>query len=61
MFNRNGKNLTVHSKINFKIKLFDVTVYRYSAESHEKYVNGKFESFSASTNHNEQRKVLQNL
>ena len=56
LFDRNGQNLTVHSKINFEIKLLDITLYRYSAESHEKYVNGKFESFSATTNQNKKKK-----
>ena len=56
VFNRNGRNLTVHSKINFEIKILDITLYRYSAESQEKYVNGKFESFSATTNQNEKKK-----
>ena len=35
LFDRNGKNLVVHNKINFKIKVFGVTVYRYSSEGHE--------------------------
>ena len=39
VFNRNGRNLTVRSKINFEIKMLDITLYRYSAESQEKYVN----------------------
>ena len=56
VFNRKGRNLTVHSKINFEIKVLDITLYRYSAESQEKYVNGKFESFSATTNQNEKKK-----
>ena len=56
VFNRNGRNLTVHSKINFEIKLLDITLYRYSAESQEKYVNGKFESFLATTDQNEKKK-----
>ena len=56
LFDRNGKNLTVHNKINFKIKVFGVTVFRYFSEVHEEYVNGKFESFSASTNHNNKEK-----
>jgi hypothetical protein len=56
VFNRNGRNLTVHSKINFKIKILDITLYRYSSESQEKYVDGKFESFSAITNQNEKKK-----
>jgi len=56
LFDKNGKNLTVHNKINFKIKVFGVTVYRYFSEGYEKYVNGKFESFSATTNHNNKEK-----
>ena len=56
LFDRNGQNLTVHNKINFKIKVFGVTVFRYSSEGHEKYVNGKFENFSAVTNHNNKEK-----
>ena len=56
LFDRNGQNLTVHNKINFKIKVFGVTVYRYSSEGYEKYVNGKFENFSAITDHNKKEK-----
>ena len=56
VFNRSGRSLTVHGKINFEIKILDITLYRYSAESQEKYVNGKFESFSATTNQNEKKK-----
>ena len=56
LFDRNGQNLSVHNKINFKIKVFGVTVYRYSSEGQEKYINGKFESFSATTNHNNKKK-----
>ena len=56
VFNRNGRNLTVHGKINFEVKMLDITLYRYSAESQEKYVNGKFESFSATTNQNKKKK-----
>ena len=55
-FYRDGKNLTVQNKINFKIKKFGVTLYRYSSEGLEKYNNGKFESFSAKTNHNNKEK-----
>ena len=56
LFDRKGYNLTVHNKINFKIKVFGVIVYRYSSEGYEKYVNGKFKSFSATTNHNKKEK-----
>jgi len=55
-FYRDGKNFTVQNKINFKIKKFGVTLYRYSSEGLEKYNNGKFESFSAKTNHNNKDK-----
>ena len=33
-----------------------ITVYRYSSEGQEKYTGGKFESFSAKTNHNNKKK-----
>ena len=56
LFDRNGQNLTVHNKINFKIKVFGATVYRYSSEGYEKYVNWNIESFSATTNHNNKEK-----
>ncbi len=56
VFNRSGRNLSVHGKINFKVKMLGVTLYRYSAESREKYVDGKFESFSATTNQNKKKK-----
>ena len=56
MFNRNGRNLTVNSKINFEIKILDITLYKYFSESKEKYVNGKFESLSATTNQNDKKK-----
>ena len=56
LFNRSGKNLTVQNKINFKIKIFDITLYSYSSEGQEKYVDGKFDSFSAKTNHNKKEK-----
>ena len=56
LFNRNGQSLTVKNKINFKIKIFGVTLYRYSSEGQEKYIDGKFDSFSATTNHNKKEK-----
>jgi hypothetical protein len=56
VFNRNKQNLTVHGKINFEIKILNITLYIYSAESQEKYVNGKFEGFSATTNQNGKKK-----
>ena len=56
LFNRSGQNLTVQNKINFKIKILDITLYSYSSEGQEKYIDGKFDSFSATTNHNKKEK-----
>ena len=56
LFKREGQNLTVENRINFEIEVFGVTVFRYSSEGQEKYINGKFESFSATTNHNNKKK-----
>ena len=58
LFDRNGQNLTVHNKINFKIKVFGVTVYRYYSEGQEKYIDGKFNSFSAITDHNKKKNFV---
>ena len=56
LFDRNGQNLSVYNKINFKIKIFGVTVYRYHSEGQEKYIDGKFDNFSSNTNHNKKKK-----
>ena len=40
LFDRKGQNLTVHSKIDFQVKMLGVTLYKYSADSQEKYING---------------------
>ena len=56
LFNRTDNNLIVQNKINFKIEPFGVTLYEYSSEGQEKYIDGKFESFSATTNHNKKKK-----
>ena len=56
LFDRNGQNLSVYNKINFKIKIFGVTVYKYHSEGQEKYIDGKFNSFSAITDHNKKEK-----
>ena len=56
LFNRNDQNLTIYNKINFSIKVLGVTVYRYSSEGQEIYIDGKFDSFSAKTNHNNKDK-----
>ena len=56
LFDRNGQNLTVHNKINFKIEKFGITLYKYSSVAQEQYIDGKFDSFSATTNHNKKEK-----
>ena len=56
LFNRNGQNLTVQNKINFKIEKFGITLYKYSSVAKEQYIDGKFDSFSATTNHNNKEK-----
>ena len=56
LFNRNSQNLTVYNKINFEIKILGITLYSYSSEGQEKYIDGKFESFSSTTNQNKKKK-----
>ena len=41
--------------------MLDITLYRYSSESQEKYVNGKFESFSATTNQNKKKSLVKSI
>ena len=36
LFNRNGQNLTVHSKINFEVNMLGINLYRYSTDGQEK-------------------------
>ena len=55
-FTRDGENLKVESKINFKIKKFGILLYKYWAHGIEKYIGGEFESFSAKTNQNNKEK-----
>ena len=55
-FKREGQNLTVENKIDFEIKIFGITAYRYYSEGLEKYINGNFDNFSSSTNHNNKKK-----
>ena len=55
-FVRNGQNLKVNSEINFKIKKFGVTVYKYFASGEENYINEEFYSFSATTIQNKKKK-----
>ena len=56
LFNRNGKILTVHNTINFKIEKFGITLYKYSSVGQEQYIDGKFDNFSSNTNHNKKKK-----
>ena len=56
LFNRNGKILTVHNTIDFKIEKFGITLYKYSSVGREQYIDGKFDNFSSNTNHNKKKK-----
>lgn len=55
-FTRDGKNLKVTSKINFKIKKMGIIFYQYFAESEEKYIDDEFNSFSSITIQNKKNK-----
>ena len=41
-FRRNGENLSIISEVNFKITKLGVDLYKYKAESEEKYKDGKY-------------------
>lgn len=51
-FTKEGDALTVKSTINFEIKKLGVSLYKYSAEGEEKYIDNKFNSFASNTNQN---------
>ena len=55
-FIRDGQNLKVISKINFRIKKLGVTLYKYTANGEENYINGEFDSFSSTTIQNKKNK-----
>ena len=57
-FERDSKNLNVKSKVEFKIRKLGVDLYKYSAESEEKYKNGLFFSFKSKTIQNKKEKYV---
>mgnify|MGYP003718020373 CR=1 FL=1 len=57
VFNRNGRNLTVHSKINFEIKKLGIVLYKYKADGTEEYFDGEFLKFSSITHQNKKEKL----
>ncbi len=57
-FVKNGDNLTVKSVVNFKITKLGIDLYKYFAESTEKYQKGVFQSFESSTLQNKKNKYV---
>ena len=57
-FVKNGDNLTVKSVVNFKITKLGIDLYKYFAESTEKYQKGVFQSFKSSTLQNKKNKYV---
>ena len=57
-FERNSENLNVKSEVEFKIRKLGVDLYKYYAESEEKYKNGFFYSFASKTNQNKKEKYV---
>ena len=57
-FERDGNNLVINNEVNFKITKLGVDLYKYYAESIEKYKDGKFFSFASKTNQNKKEKYV---
>ena len=57
-FVRNGQNLRINSEINFQIKKFGVTIYKYLASSEENYISDEFDGFSATTIQNKKKNFV---
>ena len=57
-FNRKNNKLTIDSEVEFKIKKFNIELYKYFAKSTEVYKNGKFFEFSAKTKQNKKDKYV---
>ena len=57
-FVKNGDNLTVKSVVNFKISKLGIDLYKYFAESEEKYNKNKFSSFNSKTLQNKKNKYV---
>ena len=57
-FNRSENELVVKSEVEFKITKLGVDLYKYKANSDEKYKNNLFSSFSSKTNQNKKEKYV---
>ncbi len=57
-FIKNGDNLTVKSVVNFKITKLGIDLYKYFAESEEKYNKNRFSSFNSKTLQNKKKKYV---
>ena len=57
-FLRSGDELSVKSKINFKIKKLGVVLYQYYAEGTEVFKDGKLTKFESETNQNKKIKFV---
>ncbi len=60
-FSRDQNQLNVKSEVEFKITKLGVDLYKYKAESEEKYKDGKFFSFTSNTNQNKKIKYVKIL
>ena len=57
-FNRENGTLAVNSEVSFKITKLGVDLYKYYAESEEKYNKNQFIGFSSKTNQNKKQKYV---
>ena len=57
-FNREGKNLSIISEVNFKITKLGVDLYKYFAKSEENYKNGEFDSYFSKTKQNKKDRYV---
>ena len=57
-FTRSADEMIVHSEVNFKIKKFGATLYKYSAISDEIYKDEKLVKFNSNTNQNKKLKYV---
>ena len=57
-FNKSEEQLTVKSEINFEIKKFGLTLYKYHVEGTEIYKSGELIKFNSKTNQNGKEKYV---
>jgi hypothetical protein len=58
LFKRSGNRLTVDSEINFEIKKFGATLYKYHVKGTEIYENGNLIKFNSKTLQNKKNKYV---